>query len=79
MSDRTDAYLRVVNSLRDNANEAILDTVTTAYKNLYLDTSNTTIATSYNKEFILECIKDGLRCGTIDYKDILVAIKESQK
>jgi len=33
-------------------------------------------ATTYNKEHIIKCIKEGLKYGTIDYKDIIIAIKE---
>jgi len=33
-------------------------------------------ASTYNKEHIIECIKEGLKYGTIEYKDIIMAIKE---
>ena len=35
-------------------------------------------ATTYNKEHILKCIKEGLKYGTIEYKDIILAIKEAK-
>lgn len=39
-------------------------------------TSTDIKASTYNKEHIIECIKEGLKYGTIDYKDIIMAIKE---
>ena len=49
------------------------------YSDLLTTTKNINIKDStYNKEHILECIKEGLRYGTIEYKDIILAIKEAK-
>jgi len=49
------------------------------YSDLLTTTRNADIkATTYNKEHILECIKEGLKYGTIEYKDIILAIKEAK-
>jgi len=49
------------------------------YSDLLTTTRNVNIKDStYNKEHILECIKEGLKYGTIEYKDIILAIKEAK-